>query len=665
MKTMTNVDIYAISHELNEFLEGARVDKSFQPNKETVVMRFHKAGFGRVDLVMEAGKRIHKSQYPLPNPTKPPSFPMLLRKRLKGANLLSIKQYNFDRIVEITLKKDQIYTIVVELFSKGNIILLDEDKNIIMPLKRKSWSNRDISAKREYAYPPENGINPIKITEEELRLLFANSKEDIIRTLAKSGLGSLYAEEIILRTNDFRANEELSLIDKKSEASNLSDDELKSIHLAIQSIFKPLANGEIKPEIVSGDKEDVLPLELLKYKDFKHNYFDSFNEACDEFYSKAVKNTITDEQEKAWNKKISKFEKRLEFQEETLKGFKDTIEKSHKKGELIYSNYQKIQSLINVIDNAKANDYSYQEIDKILKKAKKEGMDEAEIIKSVDKMGNIIINIENTDININSKISIPENANIYYEKGKKAKRKIAGANIAIENTKKQLENILNKKDNAMSSIMLPQKRVKKELKWYEKLRWFVSSTGILVIGGRDANSNENIVKKYLDNNDVYMHADIHGAPSIAIKLNGKELDENTIKESAIFAASFSSAWSDGYSTQDVYWVTPEQVSKSPESGEYVAKGSFIIRGRRNHVRGAKLRIAVGIVDYEGKRLMAGPEEAMKSLTDNYIVIKPGYTKKEAMAKSILSKINEDNIIELDDIVRVLPTGKCDFDNKKY
>ncbi|WP_295721910.1 ribosome rescue protein RqcH [uncultured Methanobrevibacter sp.] len=665
MKTMTNVDIYAISHELNEFLEGARVDKSFQPNKETVVMRFHKAGFGRIDLVMEAGKRIHKSQYPLPNPTKPPSFPMLLRKRLKGANLLSIKQYNFDRIVEITLKKDRIYTIVVELFSKGNIILIDEDKNIIMPLKRKSWSNRDISAKREYTYPPENGINPIKISEEELKQLFENSDDDVIRTLAKSGLGSLYAEEIILRTNDFRTNEDLSLIDKNSEASTLNEEEVKSIHLAIRSIFKPLANGEIKPEIVSGDKDDVLPLELLKYKNFKHNYFDSFNEACDEFYSKAVKNTITDEQEKAWNKKISKFEKRLEFQEETLKGFKDTIEKSHKKGELIYSNYQKIESLINVIENAKSNDYSYQEIDKILKKAKKEGMDEAEIIKSVDKMGNLIINIENTDININSKISIPENANIYYEKAKKAKRKIAGANIAIENTKKQLEDILNKKVNAMSSIMLPQKRVKKELKWYEKLRWFVSSTGILVIGGRDANSNENIVKKYLDNNDVYMHADIHGAPSIAIKLKGKELDDNTIKESAIFAASFSSAWSDGYSTQDVYWVTPEQVSKSPESGEYVAKGSFIIRGRRNHVRGVKLRIAVGIVDYEGKRLMAGPEEAMKSLTDNYIVIKPGYTKKEAMAKRILSKINEDELIELDDIVRVLPTGKCDFDDKKY
>ena len=665
MKTMTNVDIYAISHELNNFLEGSRVDKSFQPNKETVVMRFHKAGFGRVDLVMEAGKRIHKSQYPLPNPTTPPSFPMLLRKRLKGANLIGIKQYNFDRIVEITLKKDQIYTIVVELFSKGNIILLDEDKNIIMPLKRKSWSNRDISAKKEYIYPPENGINPITITSEEIKSLFKNSEDDLIRTLAKNGLGSLYAEEIILRTNNQQKNEDLPLIDKKTDASKLSDDEIKSVYKSLKSIFKPLSDGKIKPEIVSGDKNDVLPIELLKYKEYKHDYFDSFNEACDEFYSKAVKNTITTEQEKAWNKKISKFEKRLEFQESTLEGFKDTIEKSHKKGELIYSNYQKIESLIKVVEDARAKDYSYQEIDKILKKAKKEGMAEAEIIKSVDKMGNILITIEDTDININSKISIPENADIYYEKAKKAKHKISGATIAIENTKKQLEDILNKKDNAMSSIMLPQKRVKKELKWYEKLRWFVSSTGILVVGGRDANSNENVVKKYLDNNDIYMHADLHGAPSTAIKLNGNEIDDNTIKESAIFAASFSSAWSDGYSTQDVYWVKPEQVSKSPESGEYVAKGSFIIRGKRNHVRGAKLRIAVGIVDYEGKRLMAGPEEAMKSLTDNYVVIKPGYTKKEAMAKSILSKINEENIIELDDIVRVLPTGKCDFDDKKY
>ena len=79
MKTMSNVDIFTICQELNDLLEGARVDKSFQPTKDTIVVRFHKAGIGRLDLVMQAGSRIHISQYPLPNPQNPPHFPMLLR----------------------------------------------------------------------------------------------------------------------------------------------------------------------------------------------------------------------------------------------------------------------------------------------------------------------------------------------------------------------------------------------------------------------------------------------------------------------------------------------------------------------------------------------------------------------------------------------------------
>ncbi len=106
MKTMSNVDVYTISYELNKLLTGARVDKSFQPTNDTVVMRFHKAGYGRIDLVMQAGVRLHISQYPLENPLTPPSFPMLLRKRVKGANVISIKQHEFDRVVEIKMQKE-------------------------------------------------------------------------------------------------------------------------------------------------------------------------------------------------------------------------------------------------------------------------------------------------------------------------------------------------------------------------------------------------------------------------------------------------------------------------------------------------------------------------------------------------------------------------------
>ena len=658
---MSNVDIFTISDELNNLLSGARVDKSFQPTKDIVVMRFHVPGTGRVDLVMQCGSRIHISQYPLENPTTPPTFPMLLRKRIKGGHVESIKQHNFDRVVEIRVKKDKYYTIMVELFDKGNIILLDDENNIILPLKRKHWSNRDISSKRKYVFPEERGINPITVTENEFKELFENNDDsDVVRTLARNGLGSLYAEEVIARAN------EIIEIDKNTMNSDLSEEQLKGLYEGFNKLFDSLKNESIKPQIAkSNSKEDVIPLDLIKYESFEKTYYNSFNEACDEFYSKKVNTDIKQIKENAWNKKVGKFEKRLKLQQETLDNFEKTIAESTFKGEVIYSNYTTIENIINVVNTARDKGYSFKEIGKTLKKAKKDGMVEAQIYESIDPLGVLTLNIDGTTLNIDPKMTIPENAENYYEKSKKAKRKTKGALIAIENTKKQLEEIKSKKDSAMENISVPKKRVKKNLKWYEKLRWFVSSDNVLVVGGRDANSNESVVKKYLEPNDIYLHADIHGATSTAIKLNGNKLNDNLLKESGEFAASFSSAWSKGFTSQDVFWVHPDQVSKTPEAGEFLAKGSFVIRGHRNYIRGARLKLAIGIVDYEGKRIMAGPIEALEKHSQNFVVLKPGFTKKEAIAKKILHKINEDDLITLDDIIRVLPSGKCDIDEEYH
>ena len=641
MKSMSNVDIFTISNELNNLLSGARVDKSFQPTKDIVVMRFHVPGTGRIDLVMQCGSRIHTSQYPLENPTTPPTFPMLLRKRVKGAHVESIKQHNFDRVVEIKVKKDKYYTIIVELFDKGNIILLDDENNIILPLKRKRLSSRDISSKIEYAFPEERGINPIAITEKEFKEVFNDSESDVVRTLAINGLGSLYAEEVVKRAN------EITELDKNTPNNELTEKQLEGLYKGFKDLFDNLTEDTIKPQIVKSDaKEDVVALDLKKYENFENT---------------SIKNT----RESAWNKKVNKFEKRLRLQQETLDNFYKTIEDSQHKGEIIYSNYTTIENIVNVVNQARSKDYSFKDIGKTLKKAKKDGMAEAQIYESIDKMGVLTLNIDDTTVNIDPKLTIPENAENYYEKAKKAKRKTKGAQIAIENTKKQLEDIKAKKDIAMENIAVPKKRVKKNLKWYEKLRWFLSSDGHLVIGGRDANSNESVVKKYLEPNDIYLHADIHGASSTAIKLNGDELNDTLLKESGEFAASFSSAWSMGFTSQDVFWVNPDQVTKTPESGEFLAKGSFVIRGHRNYIRGARVKLAIGIVDYEGKRIMAGPIEALEKYCDNYVVIKPGFTKKEAIAKKIIHKINEDDLLTLDDIIRVLPSGKCDIDEEYH
>jgi predicted ribosome quality control (RQC) complex YloA/Tae2 family protein len=178
-----------------------------------------------------------------------------------------------------------------------------------------------------------------------------------------------------------------------------------------------LKEGSIKPQIVKKDqKEDVVPLDLVKYEDFEKTYYSNFNEACDEFYSKKVNTSIKDVKEAAWNKKVNKFEKRLSLQQETLDNFAKTIEDSQHKGEIIYSNYPTIENIINVVNSARGKDYSFKEIGKTLKKAKKDGMAEAQIYESIDKLGVLTLKIDDTTLNIDPKLTIPENAENYYEK---------------------------------------------------------------------------------------------------------------------------------------------------------------------------------------------------------------------------------------------------------
>jgi len=652
MKPMSNVDVYAICQELKDILIDSRMQKAYQPTKDTVLIRFHVAGQGRVDLILQAGVRVHTTHYPPPNPQLPPSFPMLLRKYLKNATVVGVRQHHFDRILELDLQKEQRYRLVVELFSPGNIILLDEEDRIMLPLKRRLLRERKLASHEEYHYPTGKGINPLELDYLDLENLLKESDSDVIRTLARSGLGGLYAEEVLLRAG----------LDKKKPSMDLDEGEVQLIFNSIQSIFQPLKDQDLHPQIIQGDKEDVLPLDLEYYQDREKKSFKTFNQALDEFYSSKFGEDIKKEQEDVWKVEVAKYEKRLRIQEETLEGFERTIVDSSRKGDLLYSHYQELQSLIDTIQSALKN-HSYKEIAATFKKAKKEGVEEAQIIESMDKMGLVTLKLEDEHLNLDPRLSLPENAETYYNRGKKAKRKIPGVKMAIERTRRDLEKVKAKGEIALERVKIPQRRVKRELKWFEKMRWFLSSQGHLVVGGRDATTNDLVVKRHMESHDLYLHSDIHGAPSVVIKRGDQEISEETIQEAANLAASFSSAWGKGYTSQDVYWVHPDQVSKTPQSGEFLGRGAFIIRGSRNYIRGVPLEVAVGWWDYQGERLMAGPQEAVSQYTDRYVVLKPGYRKKEELSREIRKHLKRDDLVSLEDIIRVLPPGKCDVQEK--
>ena len=323
----------------------------------------------------------------------------------------------------------------------------------------------------------------------------------------------------------------------------------------------------------------------------------------------------------------------------------------------IYRYFDKVQALIEAVSRARKT-LPAKEI-----KTKLEGIEA--VSQYLSKENAVIVSIDGLKFRLDLSISASKNADSYYSKAKKAREKLQGARLAAEKTKAQIREYVKKGIAAAKTKeeMLLKKAPRKR-RWYEGFRWFISTDGFLVIGGRDAASNEAVVKKHMDALDIFVHADIHGAPAVVVKAEGREVPAKTIEEACQFAASNSTAWKSNAAFLDAYWVKPEQVSKTPKPGEYVAKGAFIIRGTRNYTR-AKIALSVGVRVNEEASVMCGPPDAVEKNCDYSVTVFPGPMKSKEASERIkesflrMARIEHKDALKrlnVDEIQKALPTG---------
>jgi predicted ribosome quality control (RQC) complex YloA/Tae2 family protein len=246
--------------------------------------------------------------------------------------------------------------------------------------------------------------------------------------------------------------------------------------------------------------------------------------------------------------------------------------------------------------------------------------------------------------------SIEENASDYFEKAKKIKRKIEGAKQALNENIKKLADLESKKEKLELKKEKEQVYKKRKKEWYEKFRWFISSEGFLVIGGRDSTSNEVVIKKHTDTNDLVFHTDLAGSPFFVVKSETKKIGQKTIEEVADATCTFSRVWKLGLQTSPVFYVNPQQVSKKAKSGEYMGKGAFMIYGKTNYANN-KVNLAIGMT--ESNQIMSGPLESVRTHCKKYLVLIQGDEKASAIAKKIQHCIAG----AVDDIIRALPGGE--------
>ncbi len=591
---------------------------------------------------MEAGRRLHLTNYLLEKPRMPPAFCMALRKHLRGARLTNVKQHMFERIVIFHFQtKAGMYQLILELFGEGNIVLTGEKDEILQAMFFKRMRDRSIRRNEVFQFPPAIGRNPLGTKREELEeLLKTHSDVAVVRILARFlGVGGVYAEEILLKAN----------VDKTKNCKALTSSEVSAIFDCLKSLLSALSSFTVEPHIVLTDDGgflDVVPFRLKRYETCKIQVYRSFNEALDEFYVRATaaEKAVASAEVNGLQRKAEKLKRVVAEQERALHEAEGKVDRGKCIGDAIYAHSGEVQALLDRFSAAKMTGKDWKAVFAEVLEAKRSGQMPDALVESFDAR-NLTANvcIDELRFSLNLRWTLFKNAAEFYKRRKKAKQKAAGALAALEKSRLKLAEVeLNLREAEALQRSKPAEAIKELVKrkvkskqWYEKFRWFTSSAGFLVVAGKDSVSNEVLVKKYTNADDVVFHADILGAPLVLVKTEGKKPSEQTLCEASEFAAAFSRAWREGFGSADVYWVKPEQLSKSGPSGEYVPHGAFAVKGKRNWMRNVPLKLAVGVVDDDEVSFVGGPVDAVKAKAKAYVSLKPGDVAGKDLLKQVL------------------------------
>jgi predicted ribosome quality control (RQC) complex YloA/Tae2 family protein len=619
---MSGIDTRAMVAELAGKLP-LWIDKVYQFDSHTLAIRLNGENRARYQFIAEAGRRAHFVKN-LPEPPKnPPQFAMLLRKYLSGGKVLAIHQHGLERIIVFSIGKGTTtFHLIIELYDEGNVILTDECYAIIKPLRHHRFKDREVVPRAQYTMSPSDPT----ASEANLAAALKKDDRDLVRALAIGCmLGGTYAEYICAKAG----------LDKTTPAASVDP---VVVFRELQALFDTVMHSP-NPVVT---KKHCEPVDLLGEPGAQH--FPTFSEALETFFplTKAERKTAEA------RPKLSREERILKYQRSAIKKFEDKIEKTEAIVAAIYENYALVTQVIASLDAASKR-FSWQEIEKRLHAAQSDTA--KKIVAFHPEEASVDIDIGRI-VRIHVHESLEQNAGRYHDLIKKFKKKKAGALVAMK--------MIPVKQNVQKRDFVPMKKL-----WYHRFRWFITSDGVVVLGGRDASQNEELVKKYLTGGDLFVHADVHGASVVIVKGKTEKMDEV-----AQFAASYSGAWRSGHFSADVYSALPSQVSKTPESGEFVSRGSFIIRGERTWYRNVPLAIGIGLMVKPYTAVIGGPPSVIRKRTNAYLELRPGQYEPNDVAKKVLrilkQKVTDEeekalkSVLNTEQVAAFVPPGGSDI-----
>jgi predicted ribosome quality control (RQC) complex YloA/Tae2 family protein len=534
------VVVKSIIEELNEIIPGSRIEKIFQPENDEIVLLLRNKG-KTARLVMSANAncpRLHLSDVSKGNPKNPPVFCMLLRKHISGGRLTEISFHDFERIIVINIETTNelgdisFKKLIIEIMGRhSNIILLNEINIIIDSIKH---VNSEISSKREvvpaipYAYPPsQDKTSPLKLQIDGLLKKLSNETKtpsvntNISKFLLNNikGFSPLLCYEICYRAG----------IDERITISALTPDMLDRLNSVIALVISDIASKNYHPCIIYRDSNMQKPfdfhcMDITCYPVTKT--LSSINLAVDTYYkSKDTSERVSQKKSgllKLLNTNIERCTRKLSLQQQELdKSSQSSTFRLY--GELITANIHSIPkgSSKAILTNYHTNDNT------------------------------------NITIPLNKNFSVEKNAQIYFNKYKKAKRTYENTLKQIKKTREEysyLESLYSLLENSLSidevndikEELIQQGYIKNKKVTVTKnnvnkpnLHCYKSSDGIYVYAGRNNLQNDYLTLKMSSSKDLWLHTRNIPGTHVVIKKTVKNIPDSTVEEAAIIAAFHS------------------------------------------------------------------------------------------------------------------------------
>jgi predicted ribosome quality control (RQC) complex YloA/Tae2 family protein len=579
----------------------------------------------------------------------------IVKSHLERSKIDSIHQPGSERIVIFNFKHPVrgLRILVAELFADGNIVLCDEKSNILAILKPIEAKHRTLRVGTVYEFPPRRGIDVLTISMDDFVNMSNNVESSGLQVVKWVGrvtsLPRKFVEEIVHRSNV-----------QTETVKNLTLDEISRIYYNTRSLVEEISTSSKHSPILiedeDGNPRDVLPIPTGATATARTRKVTDYTEAVDQVLSYQIINL-------GQRLKTTNIESRLSAL------LHDISEQDRAKEQVIV----KAHTIRKVARELMSIPYEGQDIEPYEPFTK---LIQEKLVNVFNYKGTRYLEVAGEDIEFQRNPA--RMSSMLFQRAKDLERGLSSIDEARSRLVVQIDK-LRRQVNSIESKG-PAVRYVRNKEWYERYRWFITSDGLLAIGGRDASSNSAIIRKHLGEQDLVFHAEIHGSPFFILK-NGHSLDNvgRSLLEVGQATVSFSRAWKDGLYGSDAYWVTPAQVKKGAPTGQFLPKGSFVIEGKRNYVKGLEIQLAIGIIKQkEDFFLCCGPLQAIKASSLMYAGLLPGGHDPINAAKKVrnefvsvlagstkqieLSLLHFVKNMSLDDYIRALPTGQSRITN---